>query len=45
MLMGWLGHTDAKMIKLYYHAQKDELRRQMVRLKLQASNPGGAAAG
>jgi integrase len=45
MLMSWLGHTDAKMVRRYYHAKGDESRRQMARLMLQGENTGGMAVG
>jgi integrase len=35
VLMDWLGHTESKMIGMYYHLRDEESRRQMDRL----SNP------
>jgi integrase len=45
LLMSWLGHADAKMVRRYYHVHKDESRRQMARLRLKGENTGGVAVG
>ena len=33
--MDWLGHTDAEMVRRYYHLAPDESRHQMDRLSIQ----------
>ncbi len=45
MLMDWLGHTNAEMVRRYYHADKGESRRQMAKVLLSENETGGAAAG
>ena len=35
----WLGHSDSKMVKLYYHLHHDEAQRQMERLDFLGSKP------
>ena len=37
MVMTWLGHADAAMVRRYYHLDHDEARRQMARVSMTVS--------
>jgi integrase len=45
VVMKWLGHTDSKMVKHYYHLYDDEAQRQMQRLNFVGDVGGDVAAG
>jgi integrase len=36
VLMAWLGHADAEMVRRYYHLRDEESQRQMDRLSIPA---------
>lgn len=38
VVMDWLGHADAAMVRRYYHLNADESRRQMDRVSIQGVN-------
>ncbi len=40
VLMTWLGHSDASMIKRYYHLSTEESQRQMDRVSIPVVNAG-----
>lgn len=39
----WLGHSDSKMVRHYYHLHDDEAQRQMRRLDFLGNGAGGVA--
>ena len=43
--MKWLGHTDSKMVKRYYHLYDDEAQSQMQRLSFFGDVGSAGAAG
>ena len=45
VLMTWLGHADAAMVRRYYHLDTKESQRQMNRLSVTAVNTGNGNAG
>lgn len=40
VVMDWLGHADAEMVRRYYHLDPQESRRQMDRVSIQVVNTG-----
>lgn len=40
MLMDWLGHADAAMVRRYYHADAEESQRQMNRVSIPVVKAG-----
>ena len=45
VVMDWLGHADAEMVRRYYHLDAQESRRQMDRVSIPVVNTGSAGAG
>lgn len=43
VVMDWLGHADAEMVRRYYHLDHEESRRQMERMSLPVVSPGNVA--
>jgi integrase len=43
VVMDWLGHTDSKMVKHYFHLHNEEAQRQMQRLDFVGGQLGGVA--
>lgn len=46
VLMDWLGHQESRMIRHYYHLQRDEYRRQMGKIPVLGAEcpPSGSAS-
>ena len=45
VLMTWLGHADAAMVRRYYHLDAKESQRQMNRVSIPAVDAGNGSAG
>jgi integrase len=43
MVMNWLGHSDSKMVRHYFHLRDEDAQQQMKRLDFLGSGLGGVA--
>ncbi len=45
IVMSWLGHSNSKMVRHYFHLYDEESQRQMQRINFQGAAGGAVAAG
>ena len=45
VVMDWIEHADAEMVRRYYHLNAQESRRQRDRVSIPVVNTGSAGAG